>query len=159
MTHWVSLIEARTKMEYEAAAALFREYAEQLGVDLCFQGFEAELGSLPRMYGAPDGGLWIARAGEQMLGCVGVRRFSEVDCEMKRLYVPSAARGTGLGRRLAQTAIDGARALGYQRMLLDTLEGMDAAQGLYESLGFRAIPAYYNNPTPGVRFLALDLVA
>jgi hypothetical protein len=49
--------------------------------------------------------------------------------------------------------------LEYQRLLLDTLPMMHAAQGLYASLGFKDTAAYMHNPVQGVRCLALSLFA
>jgi carbonic anhydrase len=151
------LLEAGTDVDYEAARELFVEYADWLGVDLCFQGFSEELTKLRQTYGSPEGCLILARDKARVVGCVGVRRVSESTCEMKRLFVRSDFRGTGLGKRLASEAINASVRLGYGRMVLDTLENMTAARNLYTSLGFEETEAYYRNPLPGVRYLALDL--
>lgn len=155
----VSHIEASSAGDFADARTLFEEYAARLGVDLCFQGFSAELAVLPEMYGAPAGRLLLARRDSELLGCIGVRRLAsdpEV-CEMKRLYVREAARGTGLGRRLAEASMAAARQLGYRRMVLDTLATMTAARALYAQLGFADRTAYYDNPTPGVSYLERTL--
>jgi ribosomal protein S18 acetylase RimI-like enzyme len=135
--------------EVELVRELFREYADSLGVDLSFQGFEEEAAALPAGYDV------ILLAGDE--GCVGVRPFGEGVCEMKRLYVRPSARGSGLGRTLALAAVEHARALGYERMRLDTMPMMGAAQALYASLGFVEIPPYRHNPVAGTRFMELDL--
>lgn len=132
---------------------LFREYAASLPFALDFQDFDRELAELPGAYTPPRGILLLARGA----GCVGLRPIDETTCEMKRLYVRPSARGTGLGRRLAEAVVAEARARGYAQMRLDTVPGMDAAQALYEQLGFHDIPPYRPNPIAGARFLALEL--
>jgi ribosomal protein S18 acetylase RimI-like enzyme len=137
---------------------LFREYEAWLGVDLCFQGFAAELAGLPGDYAPPSGRLLLASAGaDRAAGCVALRALDAERCEMKRLYVRPAHQGSGLGRTLVTTLIEEARGVGYRAMLLDTLPQMRAAQHLYESLGFRDVEPYRYNPYPGTRFLQLDL--
>ena len=140
---------------------LLREYADTLGVDLCFQNFEAELASLPGEYAEPSGALLLALVDGQPAGCVGLRSLPDVDypnaCEMKRLYVRPAHRRGGLGRVLAQRLMDLATQEGYSHMLLDTLDDMEAARGLYVTLGFEEIPPYYFNPIPGAHYLKAEL--
>jgi putative acetyltransferase len=139
--------------DVELVRALFREYAGSLGVDLSFQGFEAELDALPGGYDV----VLVATADGAPAGCVGVRPLEDGICEMKRLYLRPAARGTGLGRALAEAAIARARELGYARMRLDTLPAMTEAQALYRSLGFVEIEPYRHNPVAGTAFLELEL--
>ena len=137
---------------------LFREYAQALGVDLCFQGFEQELAELPGRYAPPAGALLLARDDSgHALGCVALRALGDGDCEMKRLYLRPAARGLGLGRSLAQAICERARSIGYRRICLDTLGGMREAVSLYTSLGFVPIEAYVYNPLDAVIYLGRDL--
>ena len=137
---------------------LFLEYASMLGVDLSFQGFDAEVASLPGEYRTERrGALLLAWVDAACRGCVALRELDDERCEMKRLYVRPEGRGLGLGRRLAEEAIDRARRLGYARMLLDTLPAMTEARALYRSLGFVETAPYRLNPVPGTTFLELEL--
>jgi ribosomal protein S18 acetylase RimI-like enzyme len=136
---------------------LFREYADDLGIDLCFQGFEEELATLPGKYSPPGGRLLLAWAGARAVGCVALRPLDGDRCEMKRLYVQPTARGGQLGRRLAQRICEEARAAGYRQVCLDTLPSMAAAQRIYAALGLKPVEPYVFNPIDGARFLGLDL--
>jgi putative acetyltransferase len=157
----IDIVEASTPAQFDGARLILREYAEGLAVDLCFQGFEDELAGLPGEYAPPGGALLLAFVDDALAGCGALRALADVDypnaCEMKRLYVRRAFRGFGLGRRLAQALIDRALEAGYSNMLLDTLDDMEAARGLYEALGFEEIPPYYYNPIPGAHYLRADL--
>ena len=152
-----ALIEGSAPHHYETAGALFREYAAELGVDLCFQGFESELQQLPVMYGMPSGCLLLVMNGTRPVGCGALRKLSDGVCEMKRLYIRDEARGAGLGRRVAERLVQKAADLGYGAMRLDTLADMAAARSLYQSLGFRDIAAYYSNPLSNSIYMELAL--
>jgi len=143
--------------ELDAVRELIEEYVHSLGIDLGFQEIERELDDLAAMYGPPGGRILLALADGAAAGCVALRPFEHGSCEMKRLYVRPAFRGTGLGKRLAFAVIDTARELGYERMRIDTLLQMGAARKLYASLGFREIEPYRFNPVPGTAFMELAL--
>ncbi len=147
--------------QLEEVRTIFREYAAQLGVDLCFQQFDEELATLPGEYAPPRGALLVARVDGELAGCCALRPLDTADyqnaAEMKRLYVRNAFRGFGLGRQLAEATLDAARQAGYTCVLLDTLDDMEAARALYEELGFTDIPPYYHNPIAGAHYLKADL--
>ena len=134
--------------DLETVRGFLREYAGSLSFDLTFQDFESEVADPLGFYE-----LVLLTEG----GCVALRRIDELTCEMKRLFVRPAARGSGLGRQLAEAVIVEARARGYRRMLLDTVPEMAAAQALYRSLGFRETEPYRHNPVPGAVYLELAL--
>ncbi len=158
-----------------AVARLFREYQISIGTDLCFQGFEEELKTLPGAYAPPRGEILMARAGRAAAGVVALRPLPNYGgarltcggaglsgatdgvCEMKRLYVRPAFRAAKLGRRLTERVIAESRRLGYRRLVLDMLKEMAAAQALYRTLGFDEIEPYYENPLEGVRYFQLAL--
>jgi ribosomal protein S18 acetylase RimI-like enzyme len=144
--------------DMDVVRVLFREYVDSLGLDLSFQGFDAELAGLPGRYAPPGGCLFVAEAAGTAVGCVALRALDGPGvCEMKRLFVRPGRTGQGLGRRLAETVIAAARRLGYATMRLDTLTSMAAANVLYRRLGFARIAPYCPNPLDGARFYELPL--
>ena len=145
----IALLEASWPGHCPLVVELFREYANSIGVDICFQGFEQELAALPGKYAAPDGCVLLAVEDTSSVGCVALRPLAEGICEMKRLYVRPNYRGRQVGRLLADAVIAKAKAAGYSALRLDTLTTMKAAQAMYASLGFKPIAPYYHNPLPG----------
>src|ERR1041384_6567635 len=149
--------EARWPDDRAILETLLREYVASLAEDISFQNVDDELASLPGKYARPTGVVLIARDADQAAGAVAYRMVEPGVCEMKRLYVRPAWRGRDLGRELAHELIEDARARGYRTMLLDTLASMGAARTLYRDLGFVPVAPYYDNPLPGVMYMALEL--
>jgi putative acetyltransferase len=152
------IIQAETAEQIEETRRLFREYEAWLDVDLCFQSFEEELANLPGKYAAPSGRLLLGYVSEKVAGCVALRKLDDEICEMKRLFVREAFRGSGLGKTLIEKLISEARSIGYRKIRLDTLPvKMPKAVELYRFYGFREIAPYYENPHKTTLFMEKDL--
>jgi putative acetyltransferase len=151
-------VQAESPGQVAQARELFLEYAQSLGMNLCFQNFEQELAALPGDYIPPDGRLLLAEYEGNLAGCIALHRWDAGICEMKRLYLRPSFRGKGLGRVLAEAIIAEARNVGYQRMRLDTIEPlMKDAVEMYRRLGFQEIAPYRPNPIAGAMYMELQL--
>jgi GNAT superfamily N-acetyltransferase len=153
----VALAEPVEAAELDLVRQLFREYQAAIGVDLCFQGFVAELAGLPGAYARPGGRLLLAWRGEALAGCGALRPLEPGVAELKRMWTRPAHRGQGVARAVAEALLEAARVEGYRMVRLDTLEWMKEARSLYGSLGFVERGAYYENPLPGVVYMELGL--
>lgn len=171
---------ASGRADIEIARTLFLEYSKWLEIDLCFQGFNEELATLPGAYAPPSGRLLLADAyaggaastvlstataptsSTTAAGCVALRRLSidptGASCELKRLWVRPEFRGRNLGHALTDAALDEARAVGYRSIKLDTLPHiMPNAVAMYRSFGFIECAPYYHNPIQGSMYMECAL--
>ncbi len=150
----------RSAADLEATVRLFEAYAASLAIDLAYQDFAAELAAMPGKYAPPAGELLLARDLQgRPSGCVGLRPLPpDGCCEIKRLYVPPAGRGRGLGKRLIDAILETAARIGYRDILLDTLPEMVEAITLYRRSGFEVIAPYYETPIAGTTFMRRSLV-
>ncbi len=139
------------------AKELLIEYEEAVGVDLSFQNFREEVSGLPGKYGPSEGAFLLAFIGGQLAGCVALRKNMDKICEMKRLYVRKEYRQHKIGGLLVKEIIEEAKKLGYDKLRLDTLPTMKAAQRLYEKFGFKDIEPYIYHPMEGTRYMELEL--
>jgi GNAT superfamily N-acetyltransferase len=157
----LQIVPAGSAADLDAVKRLFTAYASALGIDLSYQGFEAELAALPGKYAAPSGALLIARGmNGDPLGCVGFRPIApDGCCEMKRLYVSPRGRGLGLGKALIDAVVAEALRIGYREMRLDTLPTMSEAISLYRKAGFLPIAPYYETPVAGTIFMGRRLAS
>jgi GNAT superfamily N-acetyltransferase len=158
------MIRPATAADLPEVRAMLVEYAAWINQDLAFQEFAAELDHLPGDYAPPTGALLVADSHRTspptppaLIAVIALRRRNAETCEMKRLYVRPIARGLGLGRALVHRLLDEARSRGYRTIVLDTLPAMHDAQAMYERLGFTDIPAYYDTPIAGTRFMSKEL--
>lgn len=154
----VATINVATSNEDVAAVkAIFIEYLEFIEAfldhSLDFQGTEVEFSHFPDSYVS----LFLAKIGDNPVAACGIKSFKEDICELKRLYCKVEGRGHKLGERLTLASLEQARKLGYTEIYLDTDFGLTHANRIYEKLGFKDIPRYYENPMGCSRYMALKL--
>ncbi|MCK0189858.1 GNAT family N-acetyltransferase [Arenibacter sp. F20364] len=157
MKNKIKIKLASTATDFSNAKELILEYVAWLGIDLSFQNFEKEMEGLPQMYSPSEGGLFIAYKDGDAVGIAGLRKFSELDGELKRMYVKPNSRGLGLGALLLTACLDAAKKLKYQTVKLDTADFMKSAIKIYTDNGFVEIPAYRHNPHESARYYELSL--
>ncbi|WP_455541913.1 GNAT family N-acetyltransferase [Intestinibacter sp.] len=143
---------------------LFSQYTNMLietnpkmAIYLEIQNYDDELEHLETKYGTPDGRLYIASIDDKPAGCIALRKLSDKNCELKRLFVKPEFRGHKLGHILIQKVIDDAKYIGYDSMFLDTLPFLKSAIHLYNQFGFYETEPYNNSPIDTTIFMKLDL--
>ncbi len=131
---------AESPEDISAVRALFTEYADFMGLELCFQGFDEELAGLPGAYAPPLGELLLARVDGRAAGCVAVCPGLPGEAEMRRLYVRPEFRDMKIGRNLVWLVMGMAHEAGYMSIRLETVPGrMARADAMYRKLGFEAV--------------------
>jgi len=120
---------------YEAAAVQKRETQKEFLRDYFFAG----------------SGFWLARSGDNNIGCIALRRIAEPhSAEIKRMYVRPEARGQGVAQQLLEAAEAFALAAGYHWIYLDTADDMKAAARFYQRHGFQPCERYNDNPQASI---------
>ena len=160
-------MEIEIKLAYDYVKEikeLFSEYTNMLVKNdqnskkyLNLQDYDSEIEHLREKYGLPDGRLYIVEIDNTFVGCIGLKRIDNQNCEMKRLYVRPEFRGHKIASQLIKTIIEDAKSIGYQTMLLDTLPFLQGAIHLYKKIGFYEIESYNNSPLDTSIYMRLDL--
>jgi GNAT superfamily N-acetyltransferase len=96
----------------------------------------------PEEFVPPKGVFVVAYRGDEAVGCGGLKRLGDDVVELKRMFVPPAARGDGIGRALLVRLEEEAAALGCPTIRLETGTLQHAALALYESAGYERIPCW-----------------
>lgn len=133
-----------------AGDSMFEKYLE-------LQNYDEELAHLEVKYCEPENRLYLLFCDGRPAGTIGMLKFDDKSCELKRMYLTEEFRGRGLGDFLVSRIIEDARAAGYEYMLLDTLPFLDKAYNLYKKHGFYDIPKYRSSPMKGSHYMRLDL--
>jgi len=147
------------------ARALLLEYGSFVteaegAAHFCFGKLQEEIDGLPETYLKQGGEMLVAHVDGEAAGCVTYLSISTVvgSCEMKRLWVRPAFRGSELGERLVLNAIERAAQAGFDAMYLDTFPAtMRSAFEMYLRLGFKRCGPYNDSAFEGIAFMRRSL--
>jgi len=127
-----------------AVAGIIRTVMPEFGADgPGFAIHDPEVDAMSATYAQPRSAYFVVVDGARVIGGAGVAPLAGADpaiCELKKMYFLPEARGRGVGRTLIERCLEAARGHRFRTCYLETLTGMEAAQRLYERVGFRAIP-------------------
>ena len=145
-------IEIRPLASSEDAAA-FRSLNEEWIIrHFSLEAKDVETLSDPENAILRKGGLiFVAHSGKENAGCVALIPMSNGVYELSKMAVAPHLRGQGFGRKLLLHAIEQARAIGAKSLFLGSSTKLSAAVRLYESVGFRHVPAEALPPMPYTR--------
>ncbi|MGW0363298.1 GNAT family N-acetyltransferase [Streptomyces sp. NPDC002990] len=94
----------------------------------------------------PTGEFVVGRLDGVPMACGGIRLLDPLTAELTKVYVDPRARGTGGGPALLEALEEAGRALGAERVRLDTRSDLVEARMLYARQGYAEIPAYNSGP-------------
>ena len=97
------------------------------------------------------GRIFLAVREGKTVGCCALLAMRPGEYEVAKMAVTESARGSGIGRSLLERVIAEARSLCATRLYLETNRKLTPAIRLYESLGFRHLPAERIVPSPYTR--------
>ena len=91
-----------------------------------------------------------------LLGTVGLYPIDAATVELRKMYFAKDLRGRGVGRQTLQRMIGQARALGFEKIYLETATVLKEAVALYEKFGFVPTDEKHTPRCDAAYFLELD---
>lgn len=127
-----------TNDDGEAIRSLVFGVLREHGLEPDPTGTDADLYDIESSYGR-GGGCFDVLVDESghVVGSVALFRISDVEVELRKMYLLPGLRGQGWGRRLLEHALARAAERGFRRIVLETASVLRSAVALYERFGFR----------------------
>jgi GNAT superfamily N-acetyltransferase len=98
-----------------------------------------DLDDIGGFYQGKNSEFWIALENGRVVGTIAIKDYGKGRAYLKRMYVAKELRGTGLAKRMLDTALNYARGKGFGEVFLATVDKMAAAKKFYSKNGFERI--------------------
>jgi ribosomal protein S18 acetylase RimI-like enzyme len=105
-------------------------------------GVQNRIGFIPYNISDSIGTVLIACIDDNAVGCAGLKKYSDTDAEIKRVWVEPDHRRKHIAEDMMKMIEEKARQSGFRRTMLQTRESMRDAVSLYEKLGYLRIANY-----------------
>ena len=156
----VVIRQAVSPADFDAARSLCWEYRDYLlghseevrnavSVRYSEANYTAIMAGLEKEHARPKGVVFLAEVDGAPVGCGMTHPLSDLDAEIKRVYVRESVRGKGIASQISKALMQQARKDGYKRIFLDTSRLFSHAQKMYEKLGFKKRHPY-SDETPEI---------
>ena len=126
-----------------AMANILRRSLEEFGLNIPGTAyFDESTDKLFESFQTERSAYFIAEEDGEILGGVGIYPTDGLGSdtvELVKMYVSSASRGKGVGKRLMLKCIEFAKSLEYKKIYLETMPELSSAVAAYEKLGFKSL--------------------
>ncbi|CAM4244478.1 GNAT family N-acetyltransferase [Zobellia nedashkovskayae] len=131
------------KEDNEQIAALIRKVLVDLGAPKVGTAYaDVTLDQMFENYDKPRAAYFVVEENETILGCAGISQLENSKdniCELQKMYFLEEARGRGIGSEMLQKCLEKAKEFNFEKIYLETMPYMKAAQKLYAKMGFEYI--------------------
>lgn len=133
-------IRAATNRDCEAIRNLVFQVLREYHLKPDPNNTDADLNDIEAIYIEPGGLFEVVENDDgRIVGSVGLYKLSSEVCELRKMYLLPETRGHGLGKKLLERSIAGAKELGFKRIELETASPLVEAIALYKRYGFQVI--------------------
>jgi len=145
----ISIREIEQK-DNEQVAKVIRKVLVDLGVPKVGTAYaDKALDCMFENYTEPRSSYFVVVENDIILGCAGIAPLENYEgtdvCELQKMYFLEAARGQGIGAKMMETCLKKAAEYKFEKVYLETMPYMEAAQKLYVKSGFQYLDAPMGN--------------
>ena len=112
-------------------------YSKESGYSLKFEGYIVKtFYDFLEHYDPQNDRIWLAEYNQQIIGCIAIVKHPKKEAQLRWFLTHPVFRGTGIGTKLLNTALDYCREKKYKNVYLLTTSVQQRAIAMYKKAGF-----------------------